>query len=79
MFVGHVSGVADEGDEPKDRLRDMTGHDLERRRDIHAEPSDDIAVFIAGEGPFPGIVRHQQRDHENQNIFIGLEPLKSLF
>ncbi len=57
----------------------MTGHELKRRRDIVPEPRDDIAVLIAGERPFPSIVGNEKRDHEDDYILIGLEPIKSLF
>ena len=74
--VRHIDGVAEERDEPIDRLRHVTRHELERRRNVPSEPRHIVAVLVTRHRPFPEIVRHEQREHEDEHVRVGL---KSLF
>ena len=52
---------------------DMACHELKRRCNIHSEPRHLLAVLVTHHRPFPRVVRHQQRYHENDNVLVGFE------
>ena len=73
MFVSHKGGVPEEGYKPIHHPCDMTSHELKRRGDIPSEPSDQIAVLVARNGPFPEIISRKKRYHKDDNISIGTQ------
>ena len=72
VHIGHIGRVAEEGNQFIDDRSYMTGHELKRGGDVPPEPGDRIAILIPDHRPFPGIVRYQQRHHENDNVLIWL-------
>ena len=73
MFVSHKGGVPEEGDEPIYHPCYMTSHELKRRGYIPSKPSDQIAVLVARNSPFPEIISRKKRYHKNDNISIGTQ------
>ena len=73
MRAHHVGGVAEETNQPIDRRRDMTRHELKRRSDVHAEPRNHLSVFIANHRELPEVVRYKERDDEDDDIPIGFK------
>ena len=61
--------------QPIDRVRDMARHELKRSRDIPSEPGHHLPVFIPHHRELPEIVRDKQRDHKNNHVHIGFQPL----
>lgn len=62
--------VAEKRDQLIHHISSMLSHEHKRRRDANSEPCHAVTRLIARDGELPEIVRHKQRNHEDNHVLI---------